>query len=67
MSYEQEVLDMLPAALKGDEKTVYDYMYGQNGKPQVNSTGDIARRMGKSDSQISRLKRRIETTYKKYL
>jgi len=67
MSYEQETLDMLRPALKGDERVVYDYMYGQNGKPVVHSTGDIASRMGKSPSQISRIKRRIEATYKKYL
>lgn len=67
MSYEQETLDLLRPALKGDEKTVYDYMYGQNGKPKISSTGEIATRMGKSPSQISRIKRRIEATYKKYL
>lgn len=66
MSFERETLDLLRPALKGDEQTVFDYMYGKNGKPKVTSTGQIATRMGKSPSQISRLKKRIEATYKKY-
>jgi DNA-directed RNA polymerase specialized sigma subunit len=67
MSFEQETLDLLRPALKGDERVVYDYMFGAHGKPKVPKTGEIAKRMGKSPSQISRLKRRIEATYKKYV
>lgn len=66
MSFQRETLDLLRPALKSDEQAVFDYLYGKNGKPKVESTGDIARRMGKSPSQISRLKKRIEATYKKY-
>jgi DNA-directed RNA polymerase specialized sigma subunit len=68
MSFERETIDVLrPALGTDDERTVYDYLLGKNGKPQVESTGEIARRMGKSPSQISRLKKRIEATYKKYV
>jgi DNA-directed RNA polymerase specialized sigma subunit len=68
MSFERETIDVLRPALKTeDEKTVYDYLFGKGGKPHVESTGEIARRMGKSPSQISRLKKRIESTYKKYV
>lgn len=68
MSFERETIDVLRPALKtDDEKTVYDYMFGKGGKPKVESTGEIAKRMGKSPSQISRLKKRIEATYKKYV
>lgn len=68
LSFERETIDILRPALKTeDEKVVYDYMFGKNGKPQVESTGEIARRMGKSPSQISRLKKRIEATYKQYI
>jgi len=66
ISFERETLSLLRTALKGDEKTVYDYMFGQQGKPKVTSTGQIAKRMGKSPSQISRLKKRVEATYKRY-
>lgn len=68
MSFERETIDVLRPALKTeDERVVYDYMFGKNGKPQIESTGEIARRMGKSPSQISRLKKRIEATYKQYV
>jgi len=68
ISFERETIDVLRPALKtDDERDVYDYLFGKNGKPKVESTGDIARRMGKSPSQISRLKKRIEATYKKYV
>lgn len=66
MSFQRETLDLLRPALKPDEQAVFDYLYGKNGKPKIESTGAIAQRMGKSPSQISRLKKRIEATYKKY-
>lgn len=62
-----QVVSLLRPALKGDEQHVFDYMYGLNGKPRIASTGDIATKMGKSPSQISRLKKRVEEQYKKYL
>lgn len=66
-SFERETLGLLRSALSGDERTVYDYMYGKGGKPQITSTGQIAKRMGKSPSQVSRLKSKIQATYKKYI
>jgi DNA-directed RNA polymerase specialized sigma subunit len=66
-SRHEEVVGMLRPALKPDEAAVFDYMYGQGGKPTVTATNDLAKRMGKSPSQISRLKKRVETAYKKYL
>jgi DNA-directed RNA polymerase specialized sigma subunit len=66
-SFERETLGLLRSTLTGDMRTVYDYMYGTGGKPQITSTGQIAKRMGKSPSQISRLKGKIQTVYKKYI
>jgi integrase len=66
-SRDQEVISLLRQELKGDEQKVYDYVYGQNGMPKIESTGEIARRMGKSDSQVSRIKNRIAEVYKKYV
>lgn len=60
----QQVVNLLPQELKGDEVAVFEYMFGRNGKPKVESTGDIARRMGKSPSQISRIRGRIEGKYR---
>lgn len=67
MSFHTETLELLRPSLKPDEQVVYDFMFGKNGKPKIESTGEIARRIGRSPSQVSRLKKRIEATYKKYL
>lgn len=66
-SRHDEVVGLLRSSLANDEQAVFDYMYGQNGKPTVTSTGQIAQRLGKSPSQISRIRRRIETKYKSYV
>jgi DNA-directed RNA polymerase specialized sigma subunit len=66
LSPRREIVGLLRNALKGDEQIVFDYLYGQNNKPMVTSTGAIAKRMGRSSSQISRIKRRIEETYRRY-
>lgn len=64
---EQEVLPLLRPALKQDEQVVFDYLYGHSGKPRITSTGQIAKKLGKSPSQISRVKKRIEEEYKKFV
>jgi hypothetical protein len=67
-SRDREVISLLRDSLATeDEKTVYDYIYGKNGKPRITSTNDLAKRMGKSPSQIARLKTSISNTYKKYV
>jgi hypothetical protein len=66
-SRDQEVVALLRQELNGDEQKVYDYIFGQNGMPKIESTGEIARRMGKNPSQISRIKNRIGEAYKKYV
>lgn len=67
-SRSREVVQLLRGTLGSeDEKTVYDYIYGKNGKPRITSTSAIAKRMGKSDSQVSRIKGRIVAQYNKYI
>lgn len=66
-SRDQEVVALLRSELKGNDQQVYDYIYGQNGKPKIESTGEIAKRMGLSPSQVSRSKNRIAETYNKYV
>lgn len=63
---EQEVLALLRPSLSIDEQSVFDHLYGLNGKPRTTSTGVIANKLGKSPSQVSRLKKRIEAQYKRY-
>lgn len=66
-SRDREIISLLRPELKEDEQAVYDFLYGKNGKPTVTSTGELARRLGKSPSQISRIKNRIDAVYRKYL
>lgn len=53
---EREVASLLRPSLDTEQQAVYDYLYGQSGKPQVTSTSAIAKALGKSPSQISRLR-----------
>jgi DNA-directed RNA polymerase specialized sigma subunit len=62
-SFERETLRLLRHVLSSDDRNVYDYLYGAGGKKQVTSTGEIARRLGKSPSAISRAKARIRGIY----
>lgn len=65
-SRDREIIALLRPELKGDEQVVYDYLYGQNGKPQLTETGLIAGRIGRSASHVSRIKNRIAAAYAKY-
>jgi DNA-directed RNA polymerase specialized sigma subunit len=63
---EREVLDLLQYNLSPDEKQVFDLLYGRNGNAPVTSTNDLAKRLGKSAPQVSRLKTSILNKYKNY-
>ena len=65
--YETQLVSSLRTALTPAEAIIYDYMFGRGGKPKVESTGQIAKRIGKSDSHVSRIKKRIEAKYKSYI
>ncbi len=65
-SREQEVLSLLPFSLSSDEKEIFDHIFGQNGKTKVTETNELARRLNKSPSQISRIKTSILSKYKQY-
>lgn len=65
-SRDQEIISLLRHELKGDEQLVYDHIYGQNGQSVMTSTGALAKQLGKSPSQISRIKNRIADAYAKY-
>lgn len=65
-SRDQEIISLLRPELKPDEQVVYDYIYGMNGKPRISSTGELAKKLGKTDSQISRIKNRIAEVYNRY-
>lgn len=66
-SRNEAVLGLMHAALKPDQQQVFNHIYGMNGAPRITSTSVLAKRLGKSPSQISRLKSGIAEEYKKYL
>ena len=53
---EREVIGLLRPNLTPDQQQVFDHLYGQNGKDQVTSTTQLSQILGKSPSQISRLR-----------
>lgn len=63
---EREVLDLLRPALRPKEQSLFDHLYGLNGQPRITETGALAKRLGTSSPQISRLKKNILKTYEEY-
>jgi DNA-directed RNA polymerase specialized sigma subunit len=63
----ESVLGLLRPTLNQKQQQVFDHLYGMNGKPRVDKTGVLAKRLGLSPSQVSRLKSGIAKKYKKYI
>jgi DNA-directed RNA polymerase specialized sigma subunit len=63
---EREVLELLQFNLSPDEKSVFNHLYGREGHAKIQGTNELAERLGKSPSQISRLKTSILNKYKTY-
>jgi DNA-directed RNA polymerase specialized sigma subunit len=64
---EHEILPLMRDALTPQEQQVFDHIYGHNGTPVISSTGQLATRLGISQSQVSRIKSSIATKYKQYI
>lgn len=65
-SKSEETLRLFKYELSGDEREVYEYLTGF-GKPQMLSTGDIAKKMGIPDYKVSRIKQVIQNKLKRYI
>lgn len=65
-SKSEEVLRLFKYELEGKEREVYEYLTGY-GKPRLVSTGDIAKKVGLADYQVSRVKKSIQKKLKRYL
>lgn len=61
----EETLRLFKYELAGEEREVYEYLTGM-GRPQVVSTGDIAKKMGIPDYKVSRVKQTIQNKLKRY-
>ena len=65
-SKSEETLRLFKYELSGEDREVYEYLTGF-GKPQMLSTGDIAKKMGIPDYKVSRIKQNIQGKLKRYL
>jgi hypothetical protein len=61
-----EVTDMLRPALKPHDQPVFDYMFGQYQQQNLRP-GQIAKKLDRSASSISRSSKRIKIEINKYL
>ncbi len=65
-SKSEEVLRLFKYELAGNERTVYEYLTGQD-RDRMTSTGAIARKMGIPDYQVSRIKDGIQRKLQRHL
>ncbi len=65
-SKEAETLRLLQYDLSPQEKTVYEYLLGENGKPQL-KPGQIAQKMRLTPSKVSRIKASIGKKASRYV
>jgi len=63
----QEVISLLRPTLSLEEQAVFDHVFGYGGKQTITSTNKLADKLGKSPSQVSRLKSSIIDKYNQYL
>jgi len=63
----QEVLSLLRPTLTPEEQEVFDHVFGYGGRQTITSTNKLADKLGKSPSQVSRLKTGIIGKYNRYL
>jgi hypothetical protein len=72
-AFEQQQLELAANTLdtvfpnKPDMHTLFNYTFGKNDHPQVLRTGALAKKMGKSESQIARMKTVMGEILKKYM
>ena len=69
---ENEVLALIQAELpsvfpKEEERQVFEHIYGMNGRAKIEGTNELAKKLGKSPSQIARIKSASGTTVKGFL
>ena len=66
ISRDREIVSLLRPALPADHQAVFDYLFGLNGKQKIDSTNELARVLGKSASQISRIRTSILNKFDSY-
>ena len=56
---DKEIMDLLQYSLSPDELRMWEYLYGIKGKKQVVKGGDLARKLGWSQSKVSQVRKSI--------
>jgi DNA-directed RNA polymerase specialized sigma subunit len=64
---EDEVLSLLPSILTPDESLVFSHIYHPNPAQRITSTTELAKKLQKNPSQVSRLKTSILNKAKSYI
>lgn len=69
---EQEVLSLINMELTSvfphaDDRAVFEHIYGLNGRAHITGTNELAKKLGKNPSQISRIKSSVGEKIKAYL
>ena len=59
---DKEIMDLIEFDLSPDELRLWEYLYGIKGKKQITKGGDLARKLGWSQSKVSQTRKAI---YKK--
>ena len=64
-SRHKEIMRLLPYELSGEERQVFEHLYGVGGRTKL-GPGQIAKKLGISAPKVSRLKKAIADKYSKY-
>lgn len=65
-AWDREVLDSLHEELSPEELQVFNHIYGRGGARQITETNALARALGKSAPQISRLRSSIRQKFDRF-
>lgn len=65
-NYDAQLVSSIRSVLSSGEQEVYDHMFGLNGKPKIDKQKDLAKRLGKSDTYVSRVRTRINDKFNKF-
>jgi DNA-directed RNA polymerase specialized sigma subunit len=62
----REIIEMLPYDLNLEEQSVFNFLFGKNGKRKTASTNEIAAELNWSASKVSQVKGKISEKYRTY-
>jgi len=63
---DKEIMDLIEFDLSTDELRLWEYLYGVRGKQQVTKGGELARKLGWSQSKVSQVRKAIHKKVEYY-